>query len=211
MKAYIDGTQTQAYNSKFITNGNMNRTGTWTLGTSWQVNDSNSGVADLSRPTLSDISQPLSPTMVEGVSYRVTFTIADRTAGTLKPKVGGTSGTEISGNGTFTEIITAGANGLLAFSSSSTWDGTLDDVIISEMDGVLRDQEMIFDAVAPTALGPDGGVETLIEMDISGQGTTIEVELIVKSDGIGGVFLPESLWVGHRLVRPGLQRAAEST
>ncbi len=212
MKAYIDGVQTQAYNSKFLTNGNMNRTGSWTLGTNWRVNNANSGVADQSAAAASDISQALVPAMVAGVSYEVSFTTAGVTTGTLTPKVGTQAGTGVTGNATYTEVIVAGSgDALLAFSASGSWDGTLDDVTIKEMDGVLRDQEMIFDEASPTIVGPDGGKETIVEMDISGFGTYIEVEVIVDSDAVGGVFLPESLWIGHRLVRPGVQRDAAST
>lgn len=207
MKAFVDGVQTQAYNSKFITNGNMNRSGTWTLGSNWRVNDSNSGVADQSAPAASDISQALSPAMVAGVSYEVTFTVASRAAGSITCKVGQTSGTARSTNGTFTEVIVAGSgDALLAFSADGTWDGTLDDVSISEMDGALRDQEMVFDVAAPATVGPDGGFESVVEMDINAQGTYIEVEITVDSDEITGVFLPESFWAGYRLIRPGAER-----
>ena len=211
MRVYVDGVQTQAYNISRVANGNMNSVGSWTLGSNWRVDDGNSGVADQSTPTASDISQALSPVMVAGRSYEVTYTIASRTAGTLTPKVGQTSGTARSTNDTFTETIVAGSgDALLAFSASATWDGTLDDVSIIELDGGLVDQWMDFEVSAPTEVGKDGGVETIVEMDIEKDGTYVEVEMSVESDNVGGVFLPETIWVGHRVIRPGLQRAASS-
>lgn len=211
LKVYVDGAQTQAYNISRVANGNMNSIGTWTLGSNWRVDNSNSGVADQSTPTASDISQELSPAMVAGRSYKITYTIADRTAGTLTPKVGQTSGTARSTNATFTETVVAGSSdALLAFSASATWDGTLDDVSIIELDGGLVDQWMDFEVSAPTVVGKDGGVETIIKMDVSASGTYVEVEMAVESDNVAGIFLPESFSIGHRVIRPGLQRAASS-
>ncbi len=211
MRVYVDGVQTQAYNISRVANGNMNSSGSWTLGSNWRVDNANSGVADQSTPTASDISQALSPVMVEGRSYEITYTIASRTAGTLTPKVGQTSGIARSTNDTFVETVVAGSgDALLAFSASATWDGTLDDVSIIELDGGLVDQWMDFEVSAPTEVGKDGGVETIIEMDISEDGTYIEVEMSVDSDNVAGIFLPETFWVGHRVIRPGLQRSASS-
>ena len=99
---------------------------------------------------------------------------------------------------------------LLAFSASATWDGRLDDVSIIELNGGLVDQWMDFEVASPTDVGVDGGAETIIEMDITKDGTYIEIEMAVESDNVGGVFLPETFWVGHRVIRPGLQRAASS-
>lgn len=211
MKVYVNGVQTQAYNISRVANGNMNSVGSWTLGSNWRVDDSDSGVADQSTPTASDISQALSPVMAAGRSYKVTYTIADRTAGTLTVKVGQTSGVVRSTNGTFTETVVAGSgDALLAFSASATWDGTLDDVSIIELDGGLVDQWMDFEEGAPSDVGSDGGAETIVEMDIEVQGTYVEVEMLIESDNVTGVFLLESFWIGHRVIRPGLQRAASS-
>jgi hypothetical protein len=73
--------------------------------------------------------------------------------------------------------------------------------------GVLTDQELAFSADAPT-LTPD---ETIVEMDINAQGTYIQVELEIESDAITGVFLPETIFVGARVLRPGRQRNASTT
>ena len=85
-------------------------------------------------------------------------------------------------------------------------------------------QSLAFSEDAPTSVGADGGQETIVVMDIGvlpgkddptksrgSSGTYIEVEIAVDSDDVTGVFLPESFWIGHRVTRPGLQRAASST
>lgn len=69
------------------------------------------------------------------------------------------------------------------------------------------DQELAFSVDAPVT-SPD---EALVEMDISAVGTFIQVELEVDSDAITGVFLPESIIVGARVLRPGRQRDASVT
>jgi hypothetical protein len=72
---------------------------------------------------------------------------------------------------------------------------------------VLVDQAYAFSHAAPLA-SPD---ETLVEMDVNAVGTFIEVELEVDSDAITGVFLPEVIAVGCRILRPGRQRDAGTT
>ncbi|KKL97823.1 hypothetical protein LCGC14_1830570 [marine sediment metagenome] len=88
--------------------------------------------------------------------------------------------------------------------------------------GALVDQSVAFSASAPTEVGSDGGAETIIEMDVGvlpdvngnskgSSGTYIEVEISVDSDDVTGIFLPESFWIGHRVIRAGLQRSALSS
>jgi hypothetical protein len=71
----------------------------------------------------------------------------------------------------------------------------------------LTDQEFTYTQTAPL-VSPD---ESLIEVDIDAHGTFIQVELEVQSDEITGVFLPESLSIGARVLRPGRQREASTT
>jgi len=117
----------------------------------------------------------------------------------------------------------AGEGGLVVFRriQARIWHtGAFSGTMVAYVDGVqtqdystgaLADQSMAFSASAPTAVGSDGGAETIIEMDLSAYGTYIEVEMSVDSNNVTGVFLPESFWIGHRVVRAGLQREAAST
>lgn len=54
--------------------------------------------------------------------------------------------------------------------------------------------------------------ETLVECDIDARGTYIEVELIVTSSGVAGLYLPEELEIHYRPLRQARQTvAAESS
>jgi len=69
------------------------------------------------------------------------------------------------------------------------------------------DQTIVIAKAAPS-ISPE---ETLVEADIDGQGSYIEVELTVTSNNITGVFLPEELDIHYRPLRQARQTvAAES-
>lgn len=53
--------------------------------------------------------------------------------------------------------------------------------------------------------------ETVKEFAINGQGTSIEVELSVASNAITGVFLIESISVGHIPIRQAKERGSQAT
>ncbi len=142
--------------------------------------------------------------------------------------------------GTFSALLRterfspAGEGGLVVFRrvQARIWHtGAFSGVMKVYIDGVqtqvfsggsLVNQSMAFSESAPTMVGADGGAETIIEMDVGvlpdsngkskgSGGTYIEVEMLVDSDNVTGVFLPELFRVGHRVIRPGLQRDASST
>jgi hypothetical protein len=73
----------------------------------------------------------------------------------------------------------------------------------------LVDQSITFVQAAPTVVGEDGGTETILEAAIDAEGTYLEAQLVLDSDALTGVVLPESIPIGFRIIRPGLQRAAE--
>jgi hypothetical protein len=72
-------------------------------------------------------------TIVSGVRYKVSIDVGG-SAGTLTPSIGAVAGTAITaGDGAVTQIIVAGASGTLAvaFTPTSDFDGTVDNVVIT--------------------------------------------------------------------------------
>jgi len=64
-------------------------------------------------------------------------------------------------------------------------------------------QSVTFVKSAPTS-SPD---ESIIEMDVTGHGTYIEIELTVDSDDITGIWLPETIEVHYRPIRTAKGRS----
>ncbi|MCC7037441.1 MAG: cadherin domain-containing protein, partial [Alphaproteobacteria bacterium] len=101
-----DGTASIAlYNE--VVNGDMSAAGGWSLGTGW--GSISGGVANKNANGTGDLTRTDSY-LVQGMTYKVTYTINITTAGNFAALVGGTTGTVRSASGTYTEIITAGAS-----------------------------------------------------------------------------------------------------
>lgn len=114
-----------------VTNGGFGADTDWTKGDGWTIA---AGVADSdgSQAAASELSQAV--TLVDGVSYILTFTLT-RSAGSITPKVGGTSGTARSSADTFVETIVAGAADTLVFEADADFVGTVDDVSLTPVTG----------------------------------------------------------------------------
>jgi hypothetical protein len=109
-----------------VTNGTFATDSDWTKGTGWTIG---SGTATHAAGTASVLSQDVSPTDLEG--YYLTFTVSGRSAGSVTPSIGGTDGTARSTNATFNETIHCGTgDDLLAFTCSSDFDGSIDNVTL---------------------------------------------------------------------------------
>jgi len=104
-----------------VTNGAFGADTDWTKGAGWSIG---AGVATASTAATA-LSQNISA--VAGRVYAVTYTIT-RSAGSVVVSVGGTAGASRNSNGTYTDVITAGSDGLLAFTGTG-FSGTVDDVI----------------------------------------------------------------------------------
>jgi len=95
----------------------------WTKGAGWTIS------AGTANATTSNAA--LSQTIAEvtsGASYKVTYTVT-RSAGSVRPSLGGVNGTSRSTSGTYTDTITAGAGGVLAFTGTG-FTGTIDVVSV---------------------------------------------------------------------------------
>ncbi len=120
-----------AHMPSVVTNGTFASDTGWTKGVGWTIA---AGVADSdgTQEAVSDLSQ--TPTLVDGVSYILSF-VMTRSAGTITPIVGGTTGTVRSTADTFTETIVAGATDTLVFRASADFVGTIDTVTLTPVTG----------------------------------------------------------------------------
>jgi hypothetical protein len=100
----------------------------WDKGEAWAIG---SGVASIdgSQESASAISQEIAG-LVHGRTYTLTVTVT-RDAGSITPSLGGEDGTARSTADTFTEEIVAGSDGILAFTASDDFEGTIDDIILT--------------------------------------------------------------------------------
>lgn len=99
--------------------------GDWTLGDGWSIDiPNNEADCDASQIADTDIEQGLA-NIEEGRKYKVTFTVANYVAGNVCPVVGGQEGTDRNANGQYTEVITAGDNGIFALRGDSNFNGSV--------------------------------------------------------------------------------------
>ena len=115
-----DTTEETLVGSELVTNGDFGTDSVWTKGAGWTI------PANYALHTAGDtatIYQAI--TLVEGLSYLITYTISSMTVGAIIPSLGGQAGTQVSANGTYPDTIIAGADGTVAFTPSSSFDGPI--------------------------------------------------------------------------------------
>lgn len=111
------------------TNGAMAADSDWTKGTGWTISAGKAD-SDGTQTAVSNLSQ--NQAVTEGTAYTVTYTVSSRSAGTVKAILAGTSGTVRSANGTYTEVIVAGAgtDPKLVIQADADFVGKIDDVSV---------------------------------------------------------------------------------
>lgn len=108
----------------------------WTLGTGWTTDGATAIATGAISTTITEAA--LTPGLVSGQVYLVTFT-ATRAAGSIAVSLGGGSaGTSRSSSATFSEIITAGSAQDITFTGSS-FTGTIDNVSVTKCIAVPGD------------------------------------------------------------------------
>lgn len=122
-------THGDATRTNMLSNGDFASDTVWTKGAGWTIA---AGKATHAGPTASSLSQSQSP--VAGDFYRLQFTVSGRTVDTIVPRfAGGTTANGVirSSNATFLDRIQAATgNTLFAFVAGSTFDGSVDDVVV---------------------------------------------------------------------------------
>jgi hypothetical protein len=117
-----------------ITNGDFAADSGWTKGTGWTINDVVAGKAhcDGTQVATSNLFQDAS--LVAGTLYKAVYTISNRSAGSAQLQVGGAAGTGFNeSDGTYTYYMVAAGNSLAVINASSTFVGTIDNVVVTEV------------------------------------------------------------------------------
>lgn len=127
-----DSDLTQTPTIELLANGAFASDTLWTKGTGWTIA---AGIASSSAAQTadSDLTQTPSTALVEGQSYRVTFTVSGRTVGSIAPVIGDTEGTDRSGNGTYIEDIIAGSGADIDFRADVDFDGDIDNASVQRL------------------------------------------------------------------------------
>lgn len=118
-----------AIGKNIVINGTFATDTTWAKGTGWTISAGTAAAtAALAAATLSQ-SIPMVVGRVYSVAYDVVVTI-----GSVKVQAGtGNSGTTRSASGTYTETLICTANTTLQFNPVTTFTGTIDNVIVTEL------------------------------------------------------------------------------
>jgi hypothetical protein len=92
----------------------------WSAGTALHTAGSTGALSQASRPA------------IVGKKYKITYMIGAMTAGTLIMSFGGVSGAAKSENGTYTEYVIATSTAVIAFTPSTDFNGSLDNISLKE-------------------------------------------------------------------------------
>ena len=187
-----DAVEKNAAGSDLVTNGTFATDTDWTKGTGWTISAGTSDV-DGTQVADSDLSQSISVT--NGQSYEVTFTISDYTAGTLTPRIGGTAGTGRTANGTYTEVIVAGAGGSpeLELRADAAGDMKVDNVIIKAVN-----------------VSWDLDIEQALELTLDASGVILNTPTNLKAGSTGNVKLIQDATGGRTITWPSIAKWAVS-
>jgi len=112
-------------------NGTFDVDSQWTKGTGWSITGGKAVASSASGgQAIFQTSLPLVP----GVLYSITFTVSNRTSGAIRPQLEGTVGSNVSTNGTFTQILEAPSQTARLFfnSVSASTSLELDNVIVTK-------------------------------------------------------------------------------
>ena len=117
-----------------VVNGNFATDSNWSKGTGWSIENGEAVALNSSNSNLEQIGL----TVTNAKKYKIIFTINNYTSGAVKPMlgtVGATTGTNVSANGTYTEVLTANNNyDRIAFRTSGTaFNGSIDNVSVQQV------------------------------------------------------------------------------
>ncbi len=140
-----------------VTNGTFASDTGWTKGAGWAIA---AGVATATASSAA-LSQTCPQTLVAGRTYTVTYTVSSFAGGTVAVSLGGgTAGTAQAADGTFVEVITAGATQVTAFTGAG-FTGSIDNVTITAVGTITA-------SIGGTAGSARSTAATFIEAIVAG-------------------------------------------
>ena len=129
----LDKSKGLALGPELATNGDFSSDTAWSKEASWTISG---GTANKTAGAAGSLYQA-SASMVQGRTYQITFTVSGVSAGTLTPFCRGTVGVGVTANGTYTQRIVAGSDGVYAinFYAGATFVGSIDNISVRELAG----------------------------------------------------------------------------
>ena len=134
--ASVDNVSVQEVGENLVTNGTFDVDSFWNKGAGWTISG---GTASCDGSQTSNVSfnQPIADMkrgLVIGEQYTLTFTLSGHSGGGVNPHIRNQGyGSYITGNGTYTIVLTAGTgNDGLNFYVQSNFVGSIDNVILTE-------------------------------------------------------------------------------
>ena len=121
-------TLTQIVNTELITNGDCSADD-FTKGTGWSYDSGNEEYdCDGSQSANSKLYQDVSS--IEGKKYLVKFTVKNYSAGKIAGMAGSAAGTDVTANGDYAQVITAGSAAEDGVIADTNFIGSVDDISI---------------------------------------------------------------------------------
>ena len=117
------------YHHNVASNGSFDTSASWNYGTPWAWSSANLRAEHNSDGTAALTQGPIQliEVLMPGRSYVLTYTLI-RTAGSITPSVGGANLTTRSSGSTYSQTVTCGSSGLVAFTPSNDFRGSVDKV-----------------------------------------------------------------------------------
>jgi len=126
----VDLSDASASTTTNLTNGSFTgNANSWTLD-NWTYSSNTIVKTSGSAGTATQTAANLAVALVEGLTYRLAFTVSSYASGVLVATIGGTAGTPVNANGTYSQDIVAGSGGTVVFTGTVTFAGTLDTITL---------------------------------------------------------------------------------
>ncbi len=136
----------QGFSPTLVVNGDFSSPDGWTFlnGAVWN----SAGYVDVNAGVIVIFAAQTLVAAEIGATYSITFTLSNVTVGGARVDYGGVTGTQRSGNGTFTELIVATSTGTLldVLSVTAGFVGRLDNVIVKKKGAALSELNQQNDA-----------------------------------------------------------------
>ena len=130
---YLDSV---VYGDELVTNGSFDTDSDWNKGAGWSISNGTAS-SDGSQTQGSSLTLNDYANYEAGKKYKITFTISAYSSGGVNPHLRGNAFGEVSGNGTYTLIGTAGSSVPTGINMyvTSTFVGSIDNVSVKEIIG----------------------------------------------------------------------------
>lgn len=125
-------TLAQIVETEKVTDGDCSSDSADNQGTGWSYGAGNEEY-DCDGTQTADSELTWDIILTEDIYYQVVFTVANYSAGNVAGIAGGTSGTNVSANGTYTQIIQAGSENKAGVIADSDFVGSIDDVSVKKV------------------------------------------------------------------------------